>query len=105
MVPIAERHFVLAFRCMWKCEKDDHVKAELNIHEKRIEMHKVVNSFSEVVLYFSCLTLTSKNYRYEVRKRKRQIQVRNGEDIQLTSDDFEEDNDEDRVFPGMLLKF
>ena len=61
VIPVVKQYHVIAIRCLWDCEKEDRLKAELNIYSKRKELYEILNKLDDIVAYFSCLTaLTAK---------------------------------------------
>ena len=95
VIPVVKQYNIIAIRCLWDCEQEDRLKAELNIWAKRKELYEVLNKLDHIVAYFSCLTaLTAK----KTRQRKRKLVEK-----QLESDDSYEDfDDDDRIIPGKL---
>lgn len=105
-VPIvADKYYVISLRCLWDVFDEDLEKANYNLMNKREKIRKVMESFDDIMLYFSCLcAMESSKIRHRLAKRKRQEEERR-EALSESDEDHESYNDDgaNAVIPGIIL--
>ncbi|XP_066933444.1 uncharacterized protein [Clytia hemisphaerica] len=66
-----DRFYIVSIRCLWDVVEKDLGVAAYNIDTKRLELENIVDSFENVVAYFSCTcAMESNNLREELKKKR-----------------------------------
>ena len=110
---ISEKYLVIPIRCLWDVVEEDLNIASFNICNKRQELEEIVNSFEEVVLYFSCTcAMESSAIRKKLLKRKQSSSQDKDNETSDSDNDFNsyQDGENSTIIPGnckcfILMKY
>ncbi|XP_066928609.1 uncharacterized protein [Clytia hemisphaerica] len=98
LIPIfKDRFYIVSIRCLWDVVEKDLGVAAYNIDTKRLELENIVDSFENVVAYFSCTcAMESNNLREELKKKRDVVGYEN-------DNEFEDYDEDDSLIPGVAF--
>ena len=101
---IVESYRICSLRCLWEVMNEDNEIVLKNIWSKRKQLEQILNSFKDVVLYFSCLTaMESNEIRRKLKERKRKISADHRISGSDTDNEYESYEDSGIFIPGKTV--